>query len=127
MTNKPEPTFDRDGYPTDETLDAIEKWHHLDATGCLDFVKAAWYYQDNDFHELRPHELRMVYAPDFGEEQPKFLRLATGGWSGNEALVGALERNFVVYSLTWRLSSRGGLHIFEYPKHESERKDDDQT
>jgi len=58
------------------------------------------------------------------EEQPKFLRLATVGWSGNEALVDALARNAVIYSLTWRLSSRGGLHIFEYPAYEAKGKSD---
>lgn len=41
-----------------------------------------------------------------------FLRFATGGWSGNEDMMHALTENYPVMAC-WRLSARGGLHIFE--------------
>ena len=35
------PTFDRDGYPTDETLDALRAWGDADANAALDFIARA--------------------------------------------------------------------------------------
>jgi len=103
------PTFDSHGYPTEETCEYL----HLcsDATLALDFMKAAWFYPDFIGHVLRPAESEVVMA----DPEDRFLRAATGGWSGNEELIASLRQNFVAWGLTWRLSSCGGLHIFEYP------------
>lgn len=47
----------------------------------------------------------------------KELRLATGGWSENEAIIDKLM-NSMFWLKYWKSSSRGGLYIFDYPKRE---------
>lgn len=105
------PTFDADGYPSDETIEAIEQWAWQDAAGCLDFVKAAWHYPEYARDEITAGEAEVLHA----EKTEKYLRLATGGWSGNEDLIAAIRHNQMVHALTWRLNARGGLHIYRYP------------
>lgn len=107
-----QPTFDADGYPTEETLDALRDWPTADPVGALDFLKAAWVTAYGSVaHDISAHEAAVLLA---GRED-RFLRLATGGWSGNESLLGTFRESFIGY-LTWRLSAAGGLHIFRYPK-----------
>lgn len=106
-----DPSFDINGDPTLETLTAIAQWDPLDAAGCLDFVRAAWHWPESASDELTAHEGYVVYA----EPGARYLRLATGGWSGNEGLIAAL-RDSDVWALTWRLQAAGGLYIFRYPR-----------
>lgn len=114
---KVEPTFDSDGYPTEETLKAISEWPASDAAGCLRFVQKAWNWPDYVNEQLSLDESLVIY-PGISSLRPKdakHLRFATGGWSGNESLIAALNQNAVVRMLTWRMSVRGGLHIYEVP------------
>lgn len=107
-----EPTFDADGYPTDDTLEAIEKWSYQDLAGCLDFCRAAWHWGEDWANEnVSPAEREVLMA----DEGDRFARFATGGWSGNESIMSALKGNHMIRALAWRFSSRGGLHIFQYP------------
>ena len=41
--------------------------------------------------------------------------LATGGWSGNEDIIGALKKNYMFWSLCWYKSQRGGAFWFKIP------------
>lgn len=108
---KPEPTFDVDGYPTDATVEVLREWPTDDAAGALDFLKAAWCVPYGSVtHTISAHEGYVLHAKA-GE---KYLRLATGGWSGNELLVGTFRYTSNSY-MTWRLSAAGGLFIFRYP------------
>ena len=107
------PLFDSDGYPSDETRDALMDWPITDAAGALDFLSAAWHWPEWGVrHALSDAEMVLVHGDP---RTDKFLRLATGGWSGNEALICSLELNPCLHSLTWCLSTRGGLHIYQYP------------
>ena len=94
---KPEPTFDRDGYPTEETLEVIRKWTHRDLRGLAEFVCEAWCY------------------PDYAKLDGRALELHTGGWSGNESLLGALQEQTIFWAMCWRKSERGGHYWFELP------------
>jgi len=100
-----EPTFDSDGYPTDETLETIKKWPY--GHGYIDlmsYVSRAWKWED------------FVYCnaiKDFAEQDVWEYTLITGGWSGNESIVDALLENQMFYHLCWRESHRGGKYIFE--------------
>lgn len=97
-----------DGYPTEAALERIRQWPTEDPHGRLDFVASIWHWPDWGVSaELKPCEREIVHA----EEGQKFLRLATGGWSGNEDIIGALKSCFFS---GWLLSAHGGLHIFEY-------------
>jgi hypothetical protein len=104
-----EPEFDRDGYPTEATLQALKDWPVSEPNKALDFIAAAWHWDGNVSRNLSAAEAELVWArPD-----NSFLRFATGGWSGNEELIAAFRTN-TNYALTWCLSARGGLHIFRY-------------
>lgn len=116
MTDHPpltEPTFDADGYPTEETLDAIRHWPVNDLRAfeaVMDFVGRAWRYPD--YWGKTPH------ATDPEAPTRRFLRYAfsTGGWSGNESLVGAIEANAIVQNIgawAWR---RGGHYEYRFPE-----------
>ena len=91
------PSFDRSRYPTDETCEAVATWNPCDPVGWFEFVEAAW----SDYGRVR----RDGWTIDF----------VTGGWSGNEQLIGAMHAN-VAWSLCWESSHRGGLHRFEIPE-----------
>lgn len=79
MSNsKKEPEFDRDGYPTERTLQVVTDWDFEDPKGLLEFVKDAWYW------------------PEYAREtRPGLYVFATGGWSGNESLLLALRESGV--------------------------------
>ena len=76
----------------------------------LDLVEEAWdksYGSSRD--ELTYAEWRVVG----GEEGDRYLRLATGGWSWNEAVLSAFHDNTLGWMFHWVLSARGGLRIFK--------------
>jgi len=106
------PTFDADGYPTEETLDQIKTWPADDIAACLDFARAAWHWSDWCDEDLSAAEREVLHA----EPGERFARFATGGWSGNEDIIAALKANMMIRGLAWRLSASGGLHIFRYPR-----------
>lgn len=66
-------------------------------------------------HDLRPVEAELLDA----DPKDRFLRVATGGWSDNEALFAAWRfsediDDRIAWGMCWRMSVRGGLHIFQY-------------
>ena len=90
---------DGDGYPTEEAVDRIAAY---------DLTIQPF----EDFLEL----LRRNWSGYGSWKRTKTrLRLATGGWSGCEDVIGALQRNFVFQALCWQSSHRGGLHIYRVP------------
>jgi hypothetical protein len=40
------------------------------------------------------------------------MELKTGGWSGNEDIINALQQNVVFWTKYWRTSKRGGFYAF---------------
>jgi hypothetical protein len=89
-----EPTFDATGYPTDETLDAIANWPPDSFDDLMRFVISAW------------HPTGHVYRAR------GFVALTTGGWSGNESIIDALESNQLFWSRYWSHIMRGGKYCF---------------
>ena len=105
---KPEPTFDADGYPTEETLAAIREWPITtpsDSEGLLLFVQKAWNY--SEYFIRVPRRVRR-----FGVLRRRWI-LHTVGWSGNESLIEALEQHLFFWLLCWHKSERGGHYEFE--------------
>lgn len=88
-------------YPTDEALELIKAWSYKDTKGCFNFMKEIWNYQ-NYFNSEIDHE-KMV----------EIYHISTIGWSGNEAIIYALQQNFMIWHTTWVQSRRGGHYIFE--------------
>jgi hypothetical protein len=81
-------------YPTDEELVCIEVWPFDDIDGALVYVQSLWHW------------------PESIQQEDGVLYLATGGWSGNEAIIGAMRKNIGIWS-RWICSTRGGAHEFE--------------
>lgn len=98
--------LDEDGYPTEEFLTSIEIWRDRPYTELLDWIKPNWRYSDFGYWtqqaEINQHG-RSVTA----------YRLSTGGWSGNESIIRALQDNHIFWSLCWVSSHRGGHYVFE--------------
>lgn len=97
--------LDEDGYPTDATFEAIEKWDHNDPKGWFKFIEGLWYMRDwgwrcKQFVELDDND-RVEY------------HISTAGWSGNEGIIRAMEKNAMLWHYHWVQSRRGGHYIFE--------------
>lgn len=93
-----------DDYPSDEDLETIEKWPlngYADYVALAEYVVRLWHYGE-------------PWAKLTGKKV-KTLKLSTGGWSGNESILTALEKNFMFGMLCWQKSERGGHHIYKIP------------
>lgn len=98
------PTFDSDGYPTQRTLYPITEWpirSNQDIEDLLEFCKDSWKY-------------RNYWGHTKGEEKSgeQWIKVSTGGWSGNEDIIGALEQNHIFWSVCWLESRKGGHYKF---------------
>lgn len=100
----PEDLMDEDEYPTDEELEALTR---LEGTPrqFVDEVVRMWEY---------PNYATVTTIKDDFDRHVLQLRLATGGWSGNESIVEAIDAS-MFRILWWHLSQRGGLHIYRVP------------
>ena len=91
-------------YPTEEELEQVRTWDFHDVRYLFRFIELS--------EGMRHYgSFTRTTMPD-GRER---IRMATGGWSGNEDMLGALERNFIVHGSYWQLSARGGLEIYIIP------------
>lgn len=82
-------------YPSDEELARIVAWPVEDCAGLLAFVRSIWNW------------------PEYAWEAGGMIALATGGWSGNEDIIAALQENQMFWILCWQSSHRGGMHWFK--------------
>jgi hypothetical protein len=91
-----QPTFDTEGYPTDATLETISTWP-FPFDGLMAYVRTAWQYANAGYWQ---------------QDGPRY-RLSTGGWSGNESLITALQANGAFWLLSWQDSRRGGHYTLD--------------
>jgi hypothetical protein len=107
-----EPTFDADGYPTDETLERIRSWPiatNDDFAAVMDFAGSAWSYPD------RWERIDHWIDPDWPSYPKRVYRFSTGGWSGNESIVEAIEANAVLQMVGAWSWQRGGHYEYRLP------------
>lgn len=120
-----EPTFDKDGYPTDETLATITKWDIDDDLSefldLMQFVHDAWRWPDWGWKEED-------VVDDRGRRHREY-HISTGGWSGNESLIGALHQNWLFNAIAAESWRRGGHYVYRIPlkKEEARAFDQDAT
>lgn len=112
----PAPTFDKAGYPTDETLDIIEKWPAQDVRGLLAFIAEAWEY---DTWGPTRVDYTNALTEHLSEPGYELWFAATGGWSGNEDLIRAFMRNGVAWSISWKASVAGGAYYWRVRKEQA--------
>lgn len=91
-------------YPTDEEVEKVRTWA-FDSAGSFEafmaYVKSIGTYW--------PRET-------FGWTQAgRVFHVSTGGWSGNETILGAMEENWMFWVMCWQEHRRGGHYIFELP------------
>lgn len=98
--------MDADGYPTSAELKKIQKWPHTDLEGLLKYVRERWAYADMGYWRQTRHR----------------YYVSTAGWSGNESIIGALEKNYVFWAICWVQSRRGGHYIFELKRSKNVRR-----
>lgn len=106
------PTFDKDGYPTDATLRAVEKWPistYKDVEELLVYLREAWHLSDWCW-TVAKRRTREKYK---GAPLVRRYQISTAGWSGNESLIAAMQKNFMFWMMTWVSHRRGGHYIFE--------------
>jgi hypothetical protein len=96
--------MDNEGYPEDTELELIEKWDWNDTFGLIDYVKERWTYNDAVKEKWVKN--------DYGNLVMK-LELHTVGWSGNESLVNALNRNLMFNLLHHKKWEAGGHWYYE--------------
>lgn len=96
-------------YPTEEQLKAIREWDYLDFETLASFVQSIWHWGE-DYARLSEWK-----EDEFGNDYRMF-ELITGGWSGNEDIVSALNKNLMFNMICWQASFRGGHHIYHIRK-----------
>jgi hypothetical protein len=100
--------LDEDGvYPTEAALEKISNWPYEEIPICFEFMKDIWEYSDMGFWEEEETEDHLFQRPVHQ------YYISTGGWSGNESIIHALEKNWIIWRTTWVQSRRGGHYIFE--------------
>jgi hypothetical protein len=68
--------------------------------------------------DLRDFVIQNWHYGDWGyKSKGRFFELHTGGWSGNESIIAALEKSSkgMFWYLCWVMSKRGGHFWFEIP------------
>ena len=103
--------LDEDGYPTDAALDVIKLWHWNDIKGWFKFIESVWSAGYGRWIECEDGFDQ--YTNEILKNNLRY-HLSTGGWSGNESIIHAMQKNkSMLWTLTWVQSRRGGHYIFE--------------
>lgn len=103
------PLVDDDGYPTEWGIAAVRHFHGS-PTALVDLLEQLWWTPSlMTVDEWLDNQLRNVVR----------VSLATGGWSGNETVIDALDKSRF-HLLYWESSHRGGLHVYTVPQTEWE-------
>jgi hypothetical protein len=99
--------LDDDGYPTDDALTIIEKWDWDDKKGWFDFIHDIWHLASWGWREGE-------VADEIYQDEKKYqYDISTAGWSGNETIIRAMQKNDMLWVVTWVQSRRGGHYIFQ--------------
>lgn len=87
-------------YPTEEELKKIEEWPYNNFEELMEYVKERWEFAD----------------AGYWRQEGNTYYLSTGGWSGNEDIIHALQKNVMFWAMCWYESKRGGHYKFVLPK-----------
>lgn len=94
-----------EGYPSDEETWTVAHWPingSKDVIAAFEYVRQRWSYPDywNQDRKIDNGKIARIYT------------FSTGGWSGNEMLVDAMQRNDFLWMLSWYSIRRGGHYEF---------------
>lgn len=83
-------------YPTEDELKKITEWPYPDFDGLMKFVESLWMYAEEGYWK----------------REGQRYSISTGGWSGNEEIIGAMQQNIMFWTMCWYQSQRGGHYVF---------------
>lgn len=106
--------LDEDGYPKEDALELVSKWHWSDSKGWFEFIQKMWHLSSWGWSEQDEEN------PWNKDEMVHRYYISTAGWSGNESIIKAMEKNDMLWSIHWYQSNRGGHYIFEVKKEEED-------
>jgi hypothetical protein len=108
--------LDEDGYPTEAALEKIEKWDYKDGwTELLEFVRGLWVHRKYCWSMEK--NVTTFDTPNY-KIVVDVYHMSTAGWSGNESIIRALEKNWMFWTFCWEQSKRGGHYIFHVKNEE---------
>ena len=90
--------LDNEGYPDERTIELIGQWRIED-----DYEKMLTF--------LTP--IMSGYGRCEKREIDNVWEVVTGGWSGNEEIISAMQSNLAFWGIYWQLSKRGGYYEFK--------------
>ena len=93
--------LDENNYPDEQSLKQIANWD-LRTQGIyalLDLIRENTNWVDRQTEIKGKRVIRFAYH--------------TGGWSGNEDVIEALQHNTLFWSLFWQKSEKGGHYYFK--------------
>ncbi len=97
-------------YPSDAQLKVITNWQYtMGWKNLVAYVEALWWTPSFGF------SLSRGKAHIFDRQVIK-LQLHTGGWSGNEDIIDALQHNYMFWSMSFYKQIRGGHFWFDIDK-----------
>lgn len=102
--------LDSDEYPTDEGLERLSNWSTNDINGAIEFMRELWHYDEWGVRDTFTDEERTVYHLD---PDRRYVKLSTGGWSGNEDLMTAFRSNPLRREAIL-VARRAGHYVLEY-------------
>jgi len=97
--------WDEDGYPTEESLDRLEK--ELNSKDFHRAIKAFYEALKENFYDYCGSN-----KIEINGETVEVWAYHTGGWSGNESIINVLKKSWVFDLLLIRYD-RGGHYYFE--------------
>jgi hypothetical protein len=97
-------------YPTESQLSDIEHWDIIagGVMGLLCKLQEAWHWPEWGYKLTGKRTLK--------------LELHTGGWSCNEEIIDALQKNPMFWGAFWQKSLKGGHYYFRIGKSFIEKK-----
>lgn len=101
-----DPVLGSDGYPHDIEVQRIISWrirNRDDVLALVAYVKRRWTYADVGY-----------WTEVVDRDGTVHLMMSTGGWSGNEDLVDALESS-IAWGLCFDSHRRGGHYVLVVP------------
>jgi len=97
-------------YPTEKQLETIRNWNFEKGFKSLaKYVESLWWTPSWGFKLSRGKTHLFSY-------QVIKLQLHTGGWSGNESIISALQQNLMFWSLCFYMEITGGHYWFDIRK-----------
>lgn len=100
--------MDSDGYPDEQDLKKIREWPYNKYGRLFEFVKSIWEFAEVGYFEQSKQD-DTTYSDTI-------YTLHTGGWSGNEDIIRAMQENIIFWTTCWVWSRQGGHYEFKLPK-----------